>query len=82
MVNLNTATAAQIATLPGIGEKVAQRIIDYREKSSGFKTIEDCQDLRQIRAARHRLPSPMVSGELLQSPVSSRGLAVPATPRA
>src|SRR4030095_411882 len=40
VVNLNTATATQIATLPGIGEKAAQRIIEYREKNGGFKKIE------------------------------------------
>ncbi len=41
VVNLNTATAAQIATLPGIGEKAAQRIIEYREKNGGFKKPEE-----------------------------------------
>ena len=41
VVNLNTATATQIATLPGIGEKAAERIIEYREKNGGFKKIED-----------------------------------------
>ena len=41
VVNLNTATATQIATLPGIGEKAAQRIIEYREKNGGFKKIEE-----------------------------------------
>ena len=40
-VNLNTATASQIATLPGIGEKAAQAIIEYREKNGGFKKIEE-----------------------------------------
>ena len=41
VVNLNTATATQIATLPGVGEKAAQRIIEYREKNGGFKKIEE-----------------------------------------
>ena len=41
VVNLNTATATQIATLPGIGEKAAERIIEYREKNGGFKKIEE-----------------------------------------
>jgi competence ComEA-like helix-hairpin-helix protein len=40
-VNLNTATASQIETLPGIGAKAAQRIIEYRQKSGGFKKIEE-----------------------------------------
>ena len=41
VVNLNTATATQIATLPGVGEKAAQRIIEYRDKNGGFKKIEE-----------------------------------------
>ena len=40
-VNLNTATATRIATLPGIGAKAAERIIEYRQKNGGFKKIEE-----------------------------------------
>jgi competence ComEA-like helix-hairpin-helix protein len=40
-VNLNTATASQIETLPGIGPRAAQRIIEYRQKNGGFKKIEE-----------------------------------------
>jgi competence protein ComEA len=47
-VNLNTATAAQIATLPGVGEKAAQRIIEYREKNGGFKKVEDLMNVKGI----------------------------------
>lgn len=48
IVNLNSATAAQIATLPGIGEKAAQRIIEYREKNGGFKKIEELMNVKGI----------------------------------
>ena len=48
VVNLNTATATQIATLPGIGEKAAQRIIEYREKNGGFKKIEELMNVKGI----------------------------------
>jgi competence protein ComEA len=48
VVNLNTATASQIATLPGIGEKAAQRIIEYREKNGGFKKIEELMNVKGI----------------------------------
>ena len=48
IVNLNTATATQIATLPGIGEKAAQRIIEYREKNGGFKKIEELMNVKGI----------------------------------
>jgi competence protein ComEA len=47
-INLNTATAAQIATLPGIGPKAAQRIIEYRQKNNGFKKIEELMNVKGI----------------------------------
>ncbi|HET7698330.1 MAG TPA: helix-hairpin-helix domain-containing protein [Vicinamibacterales bacterium] len=40
-VNLNTATQAQLETLPGVGAKAAQRILEYRQKNGNFKKIEE-----------------------------------------
>jgi len=48
VVNLNTATAAQIATLPGIGPATAQRIIEHREKNGPFKKIEELMNVKGI----------------------------------
>ena len=47
-VNLNTATAEQLATIPGVGPKMAERIIDYRQKNGGFKKIEDLMNVKGI----------------------------------
>lgn len=47
-VNLNTATVAQLETLPGIGKSTAERILEYREKSGGFKKVEDLMNVRGI----------------------------------
>ena len=47
-LNLNTATVAQLETLPGIGKSTAERILEYRQKSGGFKKIEDLMNVRGI----------------------------------
>ncbi|MBQ6570063.1 MAG: ComEA family DNA-binding protein [Clostridia bacterium] len=38
-ININTASAAELATLPGIGEVRARAIIDFREKIGGFSSV-------------------------------------------
>ena len=38
-LNINTATAAQLETLPGIGPVLAQRILDYRTANGPFTTV-------------------------------------------
>jgi competence protein ComEA len=40
-VNINTASAADLDKLPGIGETTAQKIVDYREQNGPFQRIED-----------------------------------------
>jgi len=47
-VNLNTATQAQLETLPGIGAKAAQRILEYRQKNGSFKKLEDLMHVKGI----------------------------------
>jgi len=47
-VNINTASAAQLETLPGIGAATAARIVEYREKNGGFKKVEDLMNIRGI----------------------------------
>ena len=47
-INLNTATAAQIATLPGIGPKTADLIVQYRQKNGPFKKIEEIMNVRGV----------------------------------
>ena len=47
-MNLNTASVAQLEGLPGIGKSTAERILEYREKSGGFKKVEDLMNVRGI----------------------------------
>jgi comEA protein len=47
-VNLNSASVAQLQTLPGIGASAAQRIVDYRQKNGAFKKIEELMNVKGI----------------------------------
>lgn len=47
-VNLNTATAADLQKLNGIGEKKAEQIIAYREQKGGFKSIDELKEVSGI----------------------------------
>ncbi|MBM3777244.1 MAG: helix-hairpin-helix domain-containing protein [Acidimicrobiia bacterium] len=47
-INLNTASAAELETLPGVGATTAARIVEYREKSGGFKKVEELMNVRGI----------------------------------
>ncbi len=47
-VNLNTATVAELETLPRIGPMMAQRIIDFREANGHFATVDDLRSVTGI----------------------------------
>jgi competence protein ComEA len=48
MVNINTADAAGLAALPGVGAKTADLIIAYRKANGPFKKIEELMNVRGI----------------------------------
>lgn len=60
-VNLNTATVDQLSTLPGIGKKTAELIIEYRTKSGGFKKIEELMNVKGIGEKTFLKLKPLVS---------------------
>lgn len=49
MVNINTADASTLMTLPGIGRSKADKIIAYREQNGGFSRIEDIMKIGGIK---------------------------------
>jgi competence protein ComEA len=52
-VNLNTATLAELDTLPGVGPVLAQRILDAREAQGGFTAISDLRKVDGIGDSRY-----------------------------
>lgn len=47
-INLNKATVDELVNLPGIGQELAQRIVDYRKQLGGFKTPEELKKVKGI----------------------------------
>lgn len=50
LVNLNTASADELTTLPKIGPSIAQRIVDWREANGGFGSIDQLLEVNGIGA--------------------------------
>jgi competence protein ComEA len=61
LVNINTASAAQLDALPGIGPKMAARIVEYRQKNGGFKKPEDLMNVQGIGEKNFLKLKPLVT---------------------
>jgi competence protein ComEA len=82
-VNINTATAAELALLPYVGEAIAQRIVEHRTKNGAFKAVEDLMLVRGIgeKSFERIKPYVTVSGKTsLTESVRQPRAAKPASP--
>ena len=52
-VNLNTATVADLDTLPGIGPVLAQHVVDWRTKHGRFASIDQLREVPGIGEAKY-----------------------------
>jgi len=48
VINVNSATAEQIAFLPRVGIKLAERVVEYRKSNGPFKKIEDLMEVKGV----------------------------------
>ncbi len=47
-VNINTASVDQLTTLPGVGPKLAARIVEYRQKSGPFRSPQELMNVKGV----------------------------------
>ncbi|MET9484939.1 ComEA family DNA-binding protein [Streptomyces sp. NPDC006638] len=59
-IGLNTATAEQLDTLPGVGPVLAQHILDYRTEHGGFRSVDELREVNGIGDHRFADLSPLV----------------------
>jgi len=51
-LNINTASAEQLESLPGVGPVTARAIIEYRQQNGGFRSVDELIEVRGIGPKR------------------------------
>jgi competence protein ComEA len=68
-VNINTANAEQLSTLPGVGPKLAARIIEYRQKSGTFRSPQELLNVKGVGEKNFAKIEPLLTvGEAPKAP--------------
>lgn len=60
-INVNSASAAQLVQLPGIGPSYAERIVAYRTEHGSFKTVDELKNVKGIGKKRLEQIRPFVT---------------------
>jgi competence protein ComEA len=82
-VDLNSATAAELEAVKGIGAAKAKAIIDYREKSGPFKSVDDLKGVKGFGAKTiDKLRPEFTVGGMAAEPSAAPKPTVPAVPAA
>jgi competence protein ComEA len=63
LVNINAATRDELERLPGIGEAMAARIIEHREKYGRFRRVEHLLTVRGISERRYQALCALLTAE-------------------
>lgn len=53
-LDLNSAGKEELMSLPGIGEKLALRILDYRSENGNFTSPDELKEIKGITGYRYR----------------------------
>ena len=59
-LDLNSARLEDFLELPGIGEKLAQRLVEYRKSHGGFRSVEELTNVRGVGAKRMERLRPLL----------------------
>lgn len=47
-INLNSASAEQLTAVPGVGPKLAARIVEHRQKEGSFRSVQELMNVKGV----------------------------------